>query len=208
MNNRPPLIMLLPIAGFVAFIILYFVAASVYPGGSDVNKQSAGFSWQHNYWCELMAPDADNGATNTSRPIAITAMIILAASIGLCWYFTATLFTNKKKGRWLVTYPGILSMALLFFLFTGEHDKTINFSGGFGLLALIASLVIIFQHRQYLLFGLGIVCLILCAANNYIYYCNRFFDYLAIIQKITFAFFLWWFGWLTWYQYKYRGTSM
>ena len=183
--------MLLPIAGFVLFIILYLVAVSIYPGGSDVDKQSTGFSWQHNYWCELMAPDADNGASNTSRPVAITAMIILAASIGLCWYFTPTLFTNKMKGRWFVTYPGILSMALLFFLFTGEHDKTINFSGGFGLLALIASLTITYMRRQYLLFVWGVTCLLLCAANNYIYYSGHFFEYLAVIQKITFVFFLW-----------------
>jgi hypothetical protein len=196
--------MLLPIAGFVLFIILYFVAASLYPGGSDADEQSKGFSWQHNYWCELMTPTADNGTVNTSRPVAIGAMIILAASIGLCWYFTAELFTKKEKGRWLISYPGMLSMALLFFLFTGEHDKTINFSGGFGMLALIASLVIIYRRGQYILFGLGIVCVVLCAANNYIYYSTRFFEHLALIQKITFASFIGWFIWLTWYQYKYR----
>jgi hypothetical protein len=195
---------LLPIAGIGVFIILYIVAASLYPGGSDANRQATSFSWRYNYWCELMASESLNGAVNTARTVAITAMIVLAASVSLCWYYAAELFAGKNKGRLLIMFPGILSMALLFLLFTGEHDMVISIAGFLGIIAMLATMVAIYLHRHYALFGLGIVCMLLCILNNYLYYIGDFIGlqpHLALIQKITFIFFLAWFAWLCYWMY-------
>ena len=36
---------LTPIFGILIFVVLYIVAALLYPGGSQVDKNSIGFSW-------------------------------------------------------------------------------------------------------------------------------------------------------------------
>jgi hypothetical protein len=47
-------ILLLPPVGILIFILLYIVAAFFYPGGSEFDTHSDGFSWKHNYWCNLL----------------------------------------------------------------------------------------------------------------------------------------------------------
>ena len=184
---------LLPIGGILLFILLYFISASLYPGGSDADKTAKGFSWQHNYWCELLANEAQNGQPNSARPIAITAMIILAISLIIFWYIIPTLFTNKKIISKIITYTGIGSMLVTPFLLTNSHDLVINIAGILGCIAIIGLLANLFRLRLYFLFYLGIFCLMLCGLNNYVYYSNNLMTYLPVIQKISFLIFLLWF---------------
>ena len=184
---------LFPVWGILLFIIFYFLSASAYPGGSDADKTAKGFSWQHNYWCELLANEAQNGQPNSARPIAITAMIILAISLIIFWYTIPTLFTNKKIISKIITYTGIGSMLVTPFLLTNSHDLVINIAGILGCIAIIGLLANLFRLRLYFLFYLGIFCLMLCGLNNYVYYSNNLMTYLPVIQKISFLIFLLWF---------------
>ena len=184
---------LLPIGGILLFILLYFISASLYPGGSDADKTAKGFSWQHNYWCELLANVAQNGQPNTARPIAILAMIILAISLIIFWYTIPRLFTNKNNINRIITYTGIGSMLVMPFLLTHSHDLIINSAAFLGCLAIIGLLANLLRLRLYFLFYLGIFCLLLCGLNNYVYYSNDLLKYLPIIQKISFFIFLLWF---------------
>ena len=68
---------LAPLLGALIFIFLYIAATFLYPGGSDFNPLSKGFSWQHNYWCNLLNEEAINGKYNAARPIAIAGMFVL-----------------------------------------------------------------------------------------------------------------------------------
>ncbi|HEV7621655.1 MAG TPA: hypothetical protein VGO09_07980, partial [Flavisolibacter sp.] len=61
-NKITNLIILSPVFGSFAFIILYIIATIYYPGGSQANNVSKGFSWVHNYWCNLLNEKAINGA--------------------------------------------------------------------------------------------------------------------------------------------------
>jgi hypothetical protein len=184
---------LFPLYGIGLFVFLYILAASLYPGGSYTDKTTKGFSWSHNYWCELMAPHAQNGVINSARPVAITAMFVLAAGLSIFWYQASGLFVNKNMGHWIIRYPGIFSMLSVLLLFAGPHDMVINISGLSGVIAMCGVMAGLYTNKWYRLFGLGFFCLLLCLINNYIYYGNHFMYYLPVIQKISFIFFLLWF---------------
>ena len=68
---------LTPIFGTIVFVVLYIVATLLYPGGSQVDKNSIGFSWTNNYWCNLLNDNAINGQHNPAKPIAMTGMFVL-----------------------------------------------------------------------------------------------------------------------------------
>jgi hypothetical protein len=142
-----------------------------------------------------MAPEAKNGEPNTARPIGITAMFVLAISLGLFWFYIPKLFGFRTYTKQLVRYCGILSMAVLIFFLAGFHDSVINIAGVLGVIAMSLVIVALYKNRSYGLFALGIVCILLCILNNYIYYTEHFFYYLPIVQKISFLVFLLWF-WL------------
>ena len=193
---------LLPVWGIGLFIILYIMAAWFYPGGSDADRMASGFSWQHNYWCELLPSHAQNGEVNTARPVAISAMIVLAVSLTLFWYFIPSLFPVKKITRLIISGCGIGSMLLLPFLLTGEHDRVMNLAALLGCTAILVLLVHLFKNKMLGLFWLGVACLLLCGINNYVYYSEELLHHLPVIQKISFLVFLYWFVHLSFTLYK------
>jgi hypothetical protein len=184
----------LPVAGICLYIVLYVIATFMYPGGSDIDRASKGFSWLHNYWCELMASHAVNGMPNDARPVAIGAFFVLAASLFLFWYRAPVLFNNSKTSYWLIRYTGIFSMVALLLFFVLPHDWAMNIAGIPGVVALFAVMAGLYKQRLPGLLWLGIVCVVLCALNNYIYYSTASMYYLPKIQKITFFLFLLWFS--------------
>ncbi len=183
----------MPVWGIIIFIILYILAASLYPGGSDVNKTAAGFSWKYNYWCELLATESQNGQPNTARPVAIIAMVVLAISLIIFWYNIPGLFSSRRIYSGLIRYSGISSMLVFPVLLTGFHDMVINLAALLGSIAIIILIVNLHRHKMYFLFYFGIICLLLCGGNNYVYYTAHLLHYLPVIQKFSFLIFLLWF---------------
>ena len=60
-KGRYNIMVLHPFVGICLFILLYLLATFYYPGGSNVDNRISYFSWQHNYWCDLMAIKSKNG---------------------------------------------------------------------------------------------------------------------------------------------------
>jgi hypothetical protein len=185
---------LFPVWGILLFLILYIVAAALYPGGSDADKAAKGFSWQHNYWCELMAREAQNGQSNYARPLAITAMFVLAISLIVFWYQVPLLFENRKMDSRVIRYCGIGSMLVMPLLLKGMHDSVINTTAMLGCIAIVVLLLNLYRHRMIRLFYSGLFCLLLCGINNYIYYTGYLLHLLPVIQKFSFFIFLLWFS--------------
>lgn len=184
---------IITIAGIWIFILLYIIATFAYPGGSDADQQATAFSWKHNYWCELLASDARNGALNTARGIAIAAMGVLVISLIFFWYFAAARFQMRRTaGIWMRT-TGIGSMLVLPFLLVADHDLIMNIAGLCGLTAMTILIVALYRSKYIMLFILGILCLLACLLNNYIYYTGSYLYMLPVIQKVTFVIFLAWF---------------
>ena len=190
--NRNNIALLFPLFGSILFIMLYFIATQFYPGGSQVDKFSKGFSWMNNYWCNLLNENAINGQHNAARPIALTASIVLALTLSLFWYYFPIYTHFKKTGRLIIQYSGILSMVLAFFLFTSFHDGIVNVSGFFGLIALCGTFIGLYKMKALPLLYFGFFNLFLIVLNNYVYHIDGLIIYLPLIQKISFLSFLLW----------------
>lgn len=190
-NNRSKII-LLPVFGICLFVTLYIVATFYYPGGSQVDIHSKGFSWKNNYWCNLLNDNAIDGEVNPAKPIAITAMIVLCLSLSNFWYVFPPYLGFNKMSRLIIQTSGIISMFVALFLFTRFHDVVINVASVFSFIALIGTFIGINKLKWNLLFAMGIFNLILIAINNILYYGDGLRLYLPFVQKITFLTFLIW----------------
>ncbi|MGI4886823.1 MAG: hypothetical protein ACRYFR_17845 [Janthinobacterium lividum] len=193
-ENRPPnpLWQLAPMGGIAVFLALYAAAAALYPGGSPADKAAKGFSWQHNYWCNLLNVNAINGQPNAARPVALLAMGVLCLSLIIFWHYLPRLFDFSSFGSKIMRSAGMLSMVSAGFIFTAQHDLVLNIAGAFGLVALTGTFVGLYKTKQINLLRLGGLCVLLLAANNYVYYTNAFLYFLPVIQKTTLLIFLAW----------------
>jgi len=127
--------------GSMLFLLLYFIATLYYPGGTYSNKSFQGFSWTHNYWCNLLNQNAINGQPNQARPIAFAAMAVLGLTLTVFWHLFPLYAGFKAKERLIVQTSGFVSMAISVFVFTNFHDTIINIAGIFGLIALAGTLI-------------------------------------------------------------------
>lgn len=185
---------LTPFFGNLLFIVFYIIAALLYPGGSGTDKTAIGYSWTNNYWCNLLSEKAINGQTNTARPVAVAAMLLLCLSLSTFWIRFPALTHLKKYHRLLIQVAGTVSMLASFLLLTGiDHDLAINTSSAFGLIAMTGTLIALYQLKWKWLFAMGLFDLLLIALNNYLYHSNEMM-YLPVVQKISFLSFLIWFS--------------
>jgi len=183
---------LLPVAGTILFIILYVAATFFYPGGSQHDPQADGFSWLHNYWCNLLNEYAINGQLNQGRYFAFAAMFVLIVALISFWWIFPLLAGLSIKIIWLMRASGCLSMLTSVFLFTGYHDEVINMAGVFGLVAIGITYVGLHRLRWFWLFAWGLFNLLLIGLNNILYYGDGLLLYLPVVQKISFLSFLLW----------------
>lgn len=184
---------LTPILGTILFVVIYFVATFFYPGGSQVDKNSIGFSWTDNYWCNLLMEDAINGQHNSAKPIALTGMFVLCLTLSIFWFEFPRQIKIGKNTKLTIQISGILAMAVAFFLFTNfNHDFVTNLASIFGLIATVGTFVGLYKTKWFKLFAFGLVNILLVGMNNYVYYTKGLIVYLPIIQKISFVSFLIW----------------
>jgi len=185
---------LIPIFGSLLFILLYIIAALLYPGGSETDKTASGFSWTNNYWCNLLHENAINGQPNTGKPFAIIAMFILCLSLSIFWFAFPGHAGAGKYLRLTIQIPGIAGMLSSFLLLTDiNHDLVINFASTLGFVATIGTLICLYQTKWHKLFVFGLFNIILVGLNNYLYHTKGLMIYLPVVQKISFLSFLAWF---------------
>lgn len=192
-NKTKNIIILTPVLGIIIFVALYILSAHLYPGGSQVDKNSIGFSWVNNYWCNLLNDVSINGKPNTAKPVAIFGMVILCLSLAFFWLLFPRLINLNKKLRLAIQVSGILAMIIAFLLFTNiNHDLVINLSAIFGVVAAVGTFIGLCKIKWFGLFAFGLLNVILVGLNNYVYYTKGLIIYLPVIQKISFATFLIW----------------
>ncbi len=173
--------------GFSLFVLLYVWAAMLYPGGSNAEHWSKGFSLLDNYWCDLMRDTAKNGAVNPARPVAVVAWVVLCLSLGAFWFFLPRLFAQASGIHKVIQYFGITAMVIATFLFTSYHDLIISLAGFYIAIALIATFIELKKEKYIDLYRLGLFCFFM-ALLNYIMYTTHFLiPKLPVIQKVTYA---------------------
>ncbi len=184
-TNRGSILNVIPPAGVICFIVLYIVAAFMYPGGNYLDPSQKGFSILHNYWCDLLNEKAVNGETNPASPVAITAMVILCVSLMFVWYSMPKLFLINNTLKTIIQVSGIISMAIALFIFTRYHSEAITYAGLFGGIAFLATFIGLYRSGRYTLFALGILCLVMGVVTFTIYKTRECLIILPFIQKVT-----------------------
>jgi hypothetical protein len=197
----------LTLVGISTFILFFVIAASHYPGGSNFDPSSIGYSWKENFWCELLGHSAKNSMPNAARPYALTGMIGLSIGVSSFWYLiTQGLFPNKALN--LVTRAfGIISMFLSSFIFTIYHDLFIFGSVITGSFAFFLLFRQFWQRSQYLFFISGMTFMIMILANCFIYLTDIGETVLPSLQKLTFLYTLFWIVYMSINHKKIRHES-
>ena len=191
-ENRIQIINIIPFLGIAIFIGLYIFSSTLYPGGSQANLNSEGFDWVNNYWCNLMNEKGINGLPNPARPYSILAMIILCISLMTFFIQFAETYSRNRLRRRTIKISGILSMSFAILIFTQYHDLMTIISSVFGFLVIVGVIKEVYNSELTIYKIIGVLCILLLVANNYIYYTLQFIDILPLLQKFTFVMFLIW----------------
>ena len=170
--------------GISVSIGILIVASFYYPGGSQHDANGIGYSWQHNYLCNLFNEKAMNGRKNDARPIAIVGLLTLCASLALFFYRFSLKIQDKTASK-VIKYAGISAMIFSVLVATPYHDLMTTVSSILGLVALFYILVFIVKSKLTLFKILTLLTMVLLYANNYIYYTQQGLSILPIMQKIT-----------------------
>ncbi len=204
---HPPLchrfrLSLLPLFGIGIFVCLCGWATALYPGGSNADHAAAGFNWLTNYWCDLTGETAKNGQPNPAAPVATTGMMVLCVSLAVFWLTLPRLFSQPRRQRILMRYPGVTAMLVAPFVASAYHDAAINLTGVLALPPLLLTLLGLYQGRYIRLLAAGGLCLLLVLLNNIIYHIPWHLDWLPVVQKFTFLAVLGWIGTVSWLVYS------
>jgi hypothetical protein len=190
-NVLAPFTSYFPTIGILVFFLLFWYSSTFYPGGNQTDLNAVGFDWYQNYWCNLTNELAMNDEINPARPYAITALVILCFSL-MVFFIQFSEKTSSKFWRRSIKVGGVLSMTFAVFMFTDFHDFMIILASFFGFIVVIGVIWQLYLSDLTLFKVTGIVCIILLAINNYIYYTDSYIRYLPFIQKITFLVVLFW----------------
>lgn len=191
-GNNKEIWILIPLFGALIFFVLYIIGSYLYPGGSQIDKHSIGFSWMNNYWCNLLDKFAVNGKLNPARPVALSGMVILCVSIAFFWVLFPQYISAGKSNKLLIQFSGSLSMSIAIFVFTDMHDNIINTAGILGIVTIICSLIGLYKMKWFGLMIMGSLNLVLLFLNNYIYQIKDLLIFLPMVQKISFVSYLTW----------------
>ncbi|XLS27434.1 hypothetical protein ACJD0Z_09515 [Flavobacteriaceae bacterium M23B6Z8] len=192
---RPParFILILPVVGMILFVLFYLIAAFNYSGGSYRVPDAAYFDFWYNYLCDLLDATTYQGLPNDASVYARAALVILSVSLSIIWYYSPLLFELKIYQRRIVQISGILSMLIVLFLGSDQHDLIIRIAGFFGIIAFLIMIKALFNAKYYLLALGGVLCILIFFINYLIYESGFLINALPVIQKFTFIFFILWF---------------
>lgn len=205
--HKKAYVLLIPLLGISLFCLLYIVAASLYPGGSEANQIAKGFSWMHNYWCDLLESRARNGTANPAQPIALAAWLVLSLSLVLFWLFLPRLFGTTTIKHRIIQYAGVISSFLGFFIITKHHDDVITASASFGAIALITTMLALKEGRYYELFRLMALCFLIALINYILFATEVLSGSLPVFQKMAFVVCLLTFGFIDFKIYRNASQS-
>lgn len=175
-----------PLVGVLSSVILFIVAAAYYPGGTLESADTVGYDWTRHFISTLFAPKSLNGAANPSRDFAIPAALIICISLAVI-FKGVSLKTPSKAMRSTIEIGGIGSMVYAFLaVATPMHDVLVTVGLVFFLVAVLATLQVLYTAGQTKLVFFGMSSLALKLVSAVIYYGNVFFVVLPVVQKLAF----------------------
>ena len=162
-------------------VILIVIATLVYPGGSLLDKNSAGFQWSKNFLSNLFEAKAINGSENTGRIWALIGMAFHAVGYGLFFINMSKKISSRRWAK-ILKFIGAANILFIFLIATPLHDV--------GVLSIILTLIGLFAITIFILkskLHLLKFCCIICLLSFYCFFFLFGFGYLGlaiIMQKV------------------------
>ncbi|MCC6727483.1 MAG: hypothetical protein IT258_23465 [Saprospiraceae bacterium] len=173
----------LTLFGIGIALAFLFIATMQYPGGSQHDEMSIGFSWRHNYLSNLLNPVAVNGAENPARTWAVCGVLFLCATAALVFVRLAAKTPHKASAN-IIRYAGLGAMLTGLLAATPLHDLSVRISGTLLMLSLFYATVFVFKTKRHGLKALSVLHLFLLYATAFVYFTQIGLTYLPILQKL------------------------
>lgn len=186
-----------PILGFILYLLVFLLAALQYPGGSFNLPQSSGYSFFHNFLCDVMDPITKGGILNPARSLAVVSHIILSLTMISFFYMLPEIFERKSSNFFMIRYFGMFTMSVFMLMATSYHDLIVTLTGVLGTLALIPFFIELRYYPEKRLTQLAYCCFFMSIVVFFIFESKIGFYYLPFLQKITFMLDAWWVIWVS-----------
>lgn len=187
-----------PTVGCCLFLLLITIASINYPGGSEVDECSTGYSWVQNYLCDVIANVSHSNSHHHFHKVGLAAMISLCGGISMFFFFFTDWMKVKGPWRFVIKWMGLISMISAMFIFTDLHNIMIAVSSILALPALLGVFIILYRRKLFPFFYAGILILILLVINNVIYYTDYMVSILPQVQKLTCLTIIVWIMYMNW----------
>lgn len=162
-------------------MILIVIAASKYPGGSLLDKNSVGFGWSKNFISNLFKAKAINGSENPGRIWAILGMAFQSIGYGV-FFINMSKKISFKVWSIILKFIGFANIFLIFLIATPFHDL--------GTISIVLTLFGLFIITLFVLKSKLLLlkfCCIICLLTYYCFFFLYGFSFLGlafIMQKI------------------------
>jgi hypothetical protein len=182
----------IPILGIAVFVTLYFVAASLYPGGTRADPTTRGYGHFANYWCDLLDRVSYSGLANPGYRYARFATFVLPLSLIPFWLGLPRLFPGREWAARIVAGAGAIAMVVATLVFTAWHDLVIRVAGALGFTAFFAAELALDRTGRRGLALVGLVALAFALANFLMWQNGWLLPAMPTVQKAAYAsFFVW-----------------
>ena len=165
--------------------ILMVGATSLYPGGSILDKNAAGFNWAQNFISNLFGAKAINGAENPARIWAMAGMAFHSVGFALFFINTSRKMPAKHPATVLKTI-GAANVLFTFLIVTALHDAMVTLSSTLFLLGLFYITVYVLRTKLHMLKISCIICMLVFYYTLFLYGSGNW-GLLAIMQKVSFG---------------------
>ncbi len=171
-------------------LILVVTAIYLYPGGSSLNKTQAGFSFLHNYWCDLLDISAHNGQINHGRSFAMAAGIMACMTLYLVMAELGQFYGVNALQKRMAKVAAASSMVAASLLFSPWHNVFVTLLIA-GLLVYLGLMALpVWYQTQISGKIITLVTFMTLALTAIIYYTTWSLTSLPWVQKISFLFLL------------------
>lgn len=165
-------------------ICLLVVSTFFYPGGSQHDEMSVGFSWRHNYLCNLLNPVAVNGHENGARPWAIAGLLVLCATAAVFFVRFSKKIPAKGASN-IIQFAGVGAMVAALLTATPYHYLAVTASGTLLMLTLFYITVFLFKSKLHGFKALAVVCLLALYGSSFVYFTQVQLEWLPVLQKAS-----------------------
>lgn len=99
------------LVALVCAAVLLAISIAFYPGGTWMDPESPGFDPLRNFFSDLLAPTALNGAPNPAGAMSATAgLLVLAVAAALSCWIVPGLFATQRRLGLLVRAAGLVAL--------------------------------------------------------------------------------------------------